>query len=219
MTEGWEALLRRMDPRPSGRCLAGISGGADSMALLQLMLLLREAGEAEVEVIHVNHGLRGREADGAEAFVQGFFREKGVRVHAVRVDLGGRKDENTAREQRYAAFERVLRAEHIHTLVLAHQREDQAETLLMRLMRGAGPEGLRAMRKAETRNGYTILRPMLDISGQELRARLPRTEKGSPVRRQGSVDLLKITARAPSAAQSYRRPLPRGFYSSSSFLR
>ena len=64
MTEGWEALLRRMDPRPSGRCLAGISGGADSMALLQLMLLLREAGEAEVEVIHVNHGLRGREADG-----------------------------------------------------------------------------------------------------------------------------------------------------------
>ncbi len=184
MTEGWEALLRRMDPRPSGRCLAGISGGADSMALLHLMLLLREAGEAEVEVIHVNHGLRGREADGDEAFVRSFCLEKRVPVHAVRVDLGGRKDENTAREQRYAAFERVLRAEGIRTLVLAHQREDQAETLLMRLMRGAGPEGLRDMRKAETRNGYSILRPMLKISGQELRARLEAD--GIPWREDGS---------------------------------
>ena len=90
----------------------------------------------------------------------------------VRLDLAGREDENTAREARYRAYEQTLRERGIPTLILAHQRDDQAETFLMRLIRGAGPDGLRAMRSREERNGYTILRPMLDISGAELRQAL-----------------------------------------------
>ena len=172
MTDRWEAFLRRLDPRPSGRCLIGLSGGADSVALTRILLIPRDAGEIAVEAIHVNHGIRGPEADGDEAFVRKLCAESCVPLHTVRLDLAGRTDENTAREARYRAFERILREREIPTLLLAHQREDQAETFLMRLMRGAGPDGLRAMRGREERNGYTILRPMLELSGAELREAL-----------------------------------------------
>ena len=172
MTDRWECLRQRLDPRPEGRCLLGLSGGADSVALLRMLLPLREEGEIDLEAVHVNHGLRGTEADGDEAFVSSLCREMKVPLHRVRVDLSGRRDENTAREMRYKAFESVLQDRNIPTLVLAHQREDQAETFLLRLLRGAGPNGLRAMRNRESRKGYIILRPMLDISGRELRRAL-----------------------------------------------
>lgn len=168
----WEELGRRLDPRPTGSCLIGLSGGADSVALTRMLLPLRDAGEIEIEAIHVNHGIRGPEADGDEEFVKTFCVENSVTLHTVRLDLAGRADENTAREARYRAYAQTMRERGIPTLILAHQREDQAETFLMHLMRGAGPTGLRAMRSREERDGYTILRPMLDISGAELREAL-----------------------------------------------
>ena len=172
MTNRWEAFRQRLEPLPSGKCLIGLSGGADSVALTRILLPMRDAGEIEIEAIHVNHGIRGPEADGDEAFVRKFCAENGVTLHTIRLDLAGREDENTAREARYRAYAQVLREREIPTLILAHQRDDQAETFLMHLIRGAGPAGLRAMRSREKRNGYMLLRPMLDISGEELREAL-----------------------------------------------
>ena len=169
MRDRWESLRARLRPLPEGRCLVGLSGGADSVALLTM---LHEIPGAEIEAVHINHGLRGAESDGDERFVRDLCKEMGVPLWARRVDLGSRRDENTAREARYAAYEQVLRERDIRCLVLAHQMDDQAETVMMRLLRGAGPEGLRGMRRSETRDGYIILRPMLDLSGSELRAAL-----------------------------------------------
>ncbi len=186
------ALRGRLRPEPEGAALLGLSGGADSVALLMMLLPIRDAGRLRLEAVHVHHGLRGAEADADEAFARELCEREGIPFHACRADLGGRDDENTAREKRYACFEACLRKTGIRQLILAHQRDDQAETFLMRLLRGAGPEGLGCMRPAEHRygfgmkrsartaapadagetadeDGYTILRPMLEISGAELR--------------------------------------------------
>ena len=171
---GLEELLERLSPCPAGRMLIGLSGGADSVALLHLVLLLRDRGHAAPEAIHVNHGLRGNEADGDEAFVKALCRERKVPLHVRRLSLNGRKDENSAREARYEAFRQCLAQTGIHQLVLAHQRDDQAETFLLHLLRGAGPSGLGGMRPSETRDGYRLLRPMLGLTGEELRDALRR---------------------------------------------
>ena len=169
MTQKWEDLRRRLRPAPEGRCLIGLSGGADSTALLRILLPMRDAGTVSLEAVHVNHGLRGEASDGDETFVRGLCESAGIPLHVRRVDLAGRQDENAARIRRYEAFGEVLRERGIPVLILAHQRDDQAETFLLRLLRGAGPEGLRGMRPREKREEYTIIRPMLDISGRELR--------------------------------------------------
>ena len=176
-----ENLRERLNPVPEGKCLVGLSGGADSVALL---MILRTLPGLEVEAVHVNHGLRGAESDGDEAFVREMCQRLGVPLWVRRLDLGGRRDENAAREARYGAFEDVLKERAIDQLALAHHRDDQAETVLMRLMRGAGPEGLRGMRRAEEWKGYLLLRPLLDISGEELRQAL--RENGIAWREDGS---------------------------------
>ena len=180
---GLDGLRERLRPLPEGGCLIGISGGADSVGLMHLLLPLRESG-LEIQAVHVNHGLRGEESDGDEEFVRRMCRELSVPLRTVRLDLGDRRDENTAREARYAAFRRIMEETGIRTLVLAHQMEDQAETFLLRLIRGAGPEGLGGMAPREEREGYTLLRPMLEISGAELREAL--RQAGIPWREDGS---------------------------------
>ena len=181
MRTGMESLRERLNPVPEGKCLAGISGGADSLALL---MILRTVPGVEVEAVHVNHGLRGAESDEDEAFVRDLCERLSVPLRVRRLNLGGRRDENAAREARYGAFEEVLKERRISQLVLAHQRDDQAETILMRLLRGTGPDGLGGMSRVEEWKGYTLLRPMLDISGEELREAL--RENGIVWREDGS---------------------------------
>ncbi len=179
-----EGLALRMNPQPEGPVLIGLSGGADSVALTRLMLLGRDRGQVRPEAVHVNHGLRGEESDRDEQFVRNICREWEIPLHVERAELSGRTDENTAREARYLAFRKAMADSGIFTLALAHQREDQAETFLMHLMRGAGPEGLGGMKPAEDRDGYRLIRPLLDISGAELRNAL--REDGTPWREDGS---------------------------------
>ncbi len=180
MNEIWEDLRRRMDPLPEGRALVGFSGGADSAALLTLLLPLRDGGKLFPEAVHVNHGLRGAEAEADAEAAERFCREREIPFHLYRLSLGERRDENAAREGRYACFRACAEETGIRRIILAHQMEDQAETFLMRLVRGAGPEGLGCMRPREEREGYTLLRPLLRISGRELRGALE--ESGIPWR-------------------------------------
>ena len=159
---GLDALRERLRPLPEGPCLMGLSGGADSVGLMHLLLPLREKNGFQLEAVHVNHGLRGAESDGDEAFARELCAREGVPFRSVRLELGGRRDENAAREARYKVFEETMRELGLRTLILAHQMDDQAETFLMRLLRGAGPEGLAGMRPEEKRGEYTLLRTMLE---------------------------------------------------------
>ncbi len=184
MTVQMEELRGKMDPLPDGRCLVGVSGGADSVALLIMLAGDAHSSGNRIEAVHVNHGLRGEESDGDEAFVRELCGRYGVPLRVYRPDLQGRKDENTAREARFRCFRECLAGTGADYLVLAHHADDLAETFLMRLLRGAGPEGLGCMKPEDTLGGIRVLRPMLKIRRDEIRAAL--RENGIPWREDSS---------------------------------
>ena len=181
---GLESLKARMSPLPEGRLLIGLSGGADSVALLLTALLDPDRNGTNLCAVHVNHGLRGGESDADEAFVRTLCQEKGIPLEIRRPDLGGRRDENAAREARMACFRRIMADTGAGALLLAHNRDDRAETFLMRLLRGSGTEGLACMGETETRMGFRILRPMLSLGREEIRTAL--REDGIPWREDSS---------------------------------
>ncbi len=151
----------------------GLSGGADSTALLDAVHRLAPRLGLRIVAAHLDHGLRqGSEAD-AEA-CQALCDGLGVPLRRGRADVGRRRREEgggleeAARRERLAFLDGIRRAEGARFLVLAHTRDDQAETVLLRLLRGAGSRGLSAMR---ARSG-AVLRPILDLSRQHVLAHL-----------------------------------------------
>ena len=100
MMKAMEELRKRLDSLPEGRCLAGFSGGADSTAMILLLAAERDAGRIQPEAVHVNHGLRGAESDGDEAFCRQLCERLQIPFHAERAELDGKSDENACREAR-----------------------------------------------------------------------------------------------------------------------
>ncbi len=172
MMNGMESLRRKINPFPDGRCLIGISGGADSMALLVLITGDHAFPNIRAEAVHINHGLRGDESDGDEEFVRKMCENHRIRLHVYHPDLHGKTDENTAREARFRCFRRCMEETGADYLVTAHHADDLAETFMMRLLRGAGPEGLGCMSMEDVRDGIRIFRPMLGIRRDEIRTAL-----------------------------------------------
>ena len=115
---------------PKEKLLVGLSGGADSVALL---LLLLDSG-AEVAAVHVNHGLRGEASDGDEAFVRELCSQLHVPLMTFRACPPENPGENWAREVRYGFFRQAMQETGADALVLAHHRDDQAETMLLHLL-------------------------------------------------------------------------------------
>lgn len=152
----------------TGSVLAGVSGGADSMALMLLLLEKRKRGDVQLAAVHVNHGLRGEASDGDEAFVRVFCEAHGVPLYTYRLTPPDNPGEAWARAARYDAFAEAMKASGADCLCLAHHRDDQTETLLMHLMRGSGLDGLCGMRRESVMHGMRIVRPLLDASRAEL---------------------------------------------------
>jgi tRNA(Ile)-lysidine synthase len=181
-TIGRYALLR-----DGTRVLVGLSGGADSVALLLLLRELERDGALTVAgAAHLNHQLRGAEADGDEAFCAALAARVGVPFVAERVDVAARARaqkrsiEDTARTARYEFFERAADELSAVAIAVAHTREDQAETFLLRLLRGSGTRGLAAIQPRAGR----VVRPLLDVARQDLRAYLASC--GQPFREDAS---------------------------------
>lgn len=178
MMEGtmWTSLREKLEPMPTGHAVLGISGGADSVALLYLLIPEVQTGRLQLEAVHVNHGLRGDASDQDMLFSEALCAKLGIPWRGYRPDLHGKADENTAREARYACFRECMTESGADTLILAHHADDQAETYLIRLLRGAGPEGLGCMQRESRDHGIRILRPMLGLRREEIRKFL--TENG-----------------------------------------
>jgi tRNA(Ile)-lysidine synthase len=143
------ALIRRQELLKAGdRVGVAVSGGADSVALLRLFLELRKELGIVLSVVHFNHKLRGAEADGDEHFVAELARQHKLELHCESGDVAafaaGRhlSLEAAARELRYAYFVRLLTEGRLNRIATAHTLDDQAETVLLRLARGAGTRGL-----------------------------------------------------------------------------
>jgi tRNA(Ile)-lysidine synthase len=161
-----------MLPRPpsdnaDSPILVGLSGGLDSSVLLHLLAHspLRANG---LRAIHVHHGLHP-DADGWAAHCEAACAALDVPLSVVRIDVVDTGDgpEASARAARHAAFERELRAGEI--LALAHHRDDQAETFLLRALRGSGPDGLAAMRPWRACASGWLWRPLLAQPREALR--------------------------------------------------
>ena len=165
-----EALLTPLAAGKPLHLAAAVSGGADSMALLHLLLALQAESGFVLSVCHVNHGLRGETADRDEAFVREACAELGLPLRVFRPAEVGftvppHAGEDWARRLRYTCFEQ-LRQEGIDCIATAHTASDQAETLLFRLARGTGLHGAGGIRPK--RPGYC--RPLLGLTRAETEA-------------------------------------------------
>ena len=167
-----DTLHRHALLREGERVLVAVSGGADSVALLWLLRELAANGSLEVAgVAHLNHQLRGADADGDEAFCAALAARAGLPFILERADVAAlaraqkRSVEDAARVARYAFFERAADSVRAGVIAVAHTREDQAETFLLRLIRGAGTRGLAAIRPRAGR----VIRPLLEIERAALR--------------------------------------------------
>ena len=167
-----EALRKKISTVADGNYLLGLSGGADSVALLMMLLPDIRNRKIRLEAVHVNHGLRGAESDEDERFCSALCQKEGIPLYASRAELSGRTDEASAREARYAVFRKRYAESGVDALILAHHADDQAETFLMRMLRGAGPDGLACMKADENAGQMRILRPMLSLRREEIRSAL-----------------------------------------------
>lgn len=169
-----DRALRTAGAAARGRTIVvGLSGGADSVALLDALASLRRRRGLRVVAAHLDHRLReGSEKDAA--FCEELCRRLDVPLRCGAADVRARSArekggvEQAARRERYAFLRRVRDEEGATAIAVAHTRDDQAETLLLRLLRGAGATGLAGMR---SRSG-DLLRPLLTVSRQEVLAHL-----------------------------------------------
>lgn len=164
-----DTLRHALQQQPQGQLCVAYSGGPDSTALLHALAQLPEANARELRALHIDHGLHADSATWAERCKQ-MAREWGVPCLVLRVHVDHARGyglEAAARDARYRAFAASLQKG--ERLLLAHHRDDQAETVLLKLLRGAGPEGLGGMRATRRLGEGLLWRPLLDTSRDELR--------------------------------------------------
>jgi tRNA(Ile)-lysidine synthase len=165
------------------RVLVAVSGGPDSVALLHVLCNLQDELGLHLEVAHLEHGMRGAEAKDDARFVRELAERLNLPVHIKEVSVprlrsqAGRGNlEELARLERLRFFAEVARRRNLNKIATAHTQDDQAETVLMRLLRGSGRKGLGGIAPrqpvnvagAESSNGVTIIRPLLGATKEEL---------------------------------------------------
>jgi tRNA(Ile)-lysidine synthase len=161
---------------PRSRVVAAVSGGPDSTALLAVLAALRDAGAiAALGACHVDHRLRAGSADDAE-FCSALCARFGVPLERAEVSVAAGNVQAAARRARYAALRRAAARAGADRLATGHTRSDQAETVLMRLLRGSGARGLAAI---PPRRG-AVVRPLIDCSRADVLAYL--RDLGCPFR-------------------------------------
>lgn len=157
---------------PAAPLAVALSGGADSVALALIAAEHCADTKRSLYFFHVHHGLMAQ-ADAWVAHLQTFSQElkTPLQVRHVQVDLAaGLGVEGAARDARYNALAQLCLEHDVAALLLAHHRQDQAETVLLRLLRGSGVAGLAAMQPDVQREGMRLLRPWLDVDRAELLA-------------------------------------------------
>ncbi len=158
--------------------VVAVSGGADSVALLKGLVLLREKKSFRLYAVHVEHGLRGTSSVQDAFFVKSLCEQLEVPLLLYLAKLEGTMHtpgiEEQARDARRLFFRKAMEATGARILLMAHHQDDQAETVLMRLLRGAGSQGLGGMHTRTPFGEGFIIRPFLSIPKQALKDALTR---------------------------------------------
>lgn len=179
-------VLNRAHLRAGMRVALAVSGGADSVALLRAALLLAPEAGLVLSVVHVHHGIRGEAADEDALFVEALAAAHRLpfqlhRVHTPSHAQQHRQSlEEAARHLRYSIFRSLLEQGSADAVLTAHTLDDQAETVLLKLLRGAWTEGLSGIHPMVTCSRGVILRPLLEVRRMQIEAWL--RELGQPWR-------------------------------------
>jgi tRNA(Ile)-lysidine synthase len=167
------ALLPR-----NAKLLLAVSGGADSVALLRLLHSINQSHHWQwiLHIAHIDHGIRGKASRADAAFVRSLAKSLALPCTVKQLRLKKTASEATARTARLKALHAIAQSHHCSAVVMAHHADDQAETVLLRLMRGTGIDGLSAMKPASTvageGGGLTLFRPLLTLRRAALREHL-----------------------------------------------
>jgi tRNA(Ile)-lysidine synthase len=154
------------------RVVVAVSGGADSIALLVVLKLLSNEYGISLVSAHLNHGIRKEQADREEAFVRRFIRDMGIDFESEKINVpdiqkgSGKSIEEVGREERFRFLINVAGKYGANKIALGHHMHDQAETVIMNLLRGSGTEGMKGM--LPVRDGMFV-RPLLYITREEIR--------------------------------------------------
>lgn len=152
------------------KILVGVSGGADSMCLLKVMMMIKDEYDAKIYVIHINHQLRGIDSDADEEYVKEFCKEAGIECSVEYADVLSAVDdmgwsvEEAGRNLRYTLFYETMKKYRCNKIAVAHHQEDVAETVLFNMFRGTG---LRGMCGIPVVRGC-IIRPLIHTSRNEI---------------------------------------------------
>jgi tRNA(Ile)-lysidine synthase len=166
-----KTMIQYQMVQPGDLVVAGVSGGPDSMALLNVLWKLHRRMGFALMVAHINHMLRGDASDQDEELVLSFCETRAIDCRSLQVDVEaeakkqGRSVEETGRMIRYDFYRSLLADGRAGRIATGHHREDQVETILMRILRGTGVKGLRGM---EPTRQDVIIRPLLFLSKEEI---------------------------------------------------
>ena len=171
--------IKKQELLKSGdRVIAGISGGADSMCMLLILLSLKQELDLDIIVAHVNHGIRGEEAKRDAYFVEAFCTDKGLTFELANADIPriaketGTTSEEAGRNYRYSFFCELAEKYRAEKIAVAHNSDDNAETVLFNIFRGSGIGGLKGILPKRSISGkdskYTLIRPVLALSRAEI---------------------------------------------------
>lgn len=156
---------------PGDRIIAAVSGGADSVCLFDVLFKLKKELKIDLLICHFNHKLRGEESERDFEFVRNLAEERGVEF------VGGEaksenlyKSEKSARDARYAFFEKILKEGREGKVAIAHNKNDFIETFFLRLVRGSGMRGLKSIPYRR----QNFIRPLLTVSRKEIEVYLKK---------------------------------------------
>src|SRR5690554_106427 len=158
--------------QPGDKIVAAVSGGADSLCMAHALQCALKFMDAQLLIAHVNHQLRGEDADADARFVCTWAEEMGLPRAVVKIDVrrqGGESLQSIAQDQRYAALRKICHDFGANKLATAHHADDQVETFLLNLLRGSGSRGLKGIppeRRLDAK--VKIIRPLLSVNRTEI---------------------------------------------------
>ena len=158
----------------SSSLLVGFSGGADSTALLHLLCRYAQSTGAKIYAAHVNHGIRGEEADRDEIFCRSLAAKLGAEFFSIKVNVPqiakntGESIETAARRIRYEYFDRLMQENNVQLLATAHNADDNLETIIFNIARGTGLGGICGIPDSRPCQNGTVIRPILNMEKVEI---------------------------------------------------
>ena len=168
MKKVYEFIKEELKVTPNDSVIIGVSGGADSMTLLHILLKVREATHFNIVCAHVNHGMR-KESDDEKVMVEQFCKINNVGFEYMKIEeYSDDNFHNEARTIRYGFFESLLKKYNSKYLLTAHHGDDLIETVLMRLVRGSTLKGYAGFSKMKCEKEYYVLRPLIYVTKDQI---------------------------------------------------